>query len=881
MDLAPGTRLGLFRIAALVGVGGMGEVYRARDTKLDRDVAIKIIPASLAADASRLARFEREAKVLASLSHPNIAQVHGLEEADGVHALVMELVDGEDLASRIGRGAIPFHEVITITRQIADALDAAHEKGIVHRDLKPGNVMVTADGVVKVLDFGLAKPGSSDADTEALTHSPTTIGRGTREGVLLGTAAYMSPEQARGRVVDKRTDIWAFGCVLYEMLAGRPAFGGDTLSDTIAAIISREPEWTALPTTVTPAVKHLIERCLQKDPKRRLRDIGDARVELETTAADPSAPVSVTSPRGGILWAGVGAAVAALAIGGAWLASRQPAERARPVRLSVVAPPGTTFTMRDITEHPQFALSPLGDRLAMVAAAPGERHRIWVRSLESGGVQPVAGTEGAYGPFWSPDGRSLAFYAAGKLKTVSLDGAAPQNLADVPFDVAHGSWSRDGVILYPSGTGGSLFMVRATGGPVTLATTLDPTRNETAHRWPQFLPDGRFIFFVGSSTPENNGVYLGSLGAKTKTQLLRSPAGAIFAEPGYLFFEQNGVLTRQRFDVTSGTLAGAPEPVGDPILGLRGPGYLPLSVASNGTIAYWSASLTPSDLVWVDRSGGTIATVARGNRYDSPSLSPDGSRVLVTTRASQNENEMWVFGATAGSSSSRLTFTRGVARFGIWGSNNEVVYSMGTADGAQIFRKPATGGGQEIRVPGLGRHWAVFPDDWSRDGRWLLYIVTSPNAFDVWSLDVQQQKTEPVLQSPANEMQPRLSPSGRLLAYASDETGTWEVYIRGFGGTQGLWQISRGGGTQPVWRADGRELFYVDLGGVLNAVAIDEGMTSLARPQPLFQTTLPNVLAPFRTAYAVSLDGQRFLLNALRPNSQVSAITIVLNAVPR
>ena len=883
MDLAPGTRLGSFRIVSLVGVGGMGEVYRARDTRLDRDVAIKVIPAALAADPGRLARFEREARVLASLSHPNIAHVHGLEQADGIHALVMELVDGEDLARRIDRGAIPFPEAVAVARQIADALDAAHEKGIVHRDLKPANVMITADGVIKVLDFGLAKPAPDEAGTESLTHSPTAFAvAGTREGVLLGTAAYMSPEQARGRVVDKRTDIWAFGCVLYEMLAAKPAFAGDTLSDTIAGIIEREPDWSALPRTTTPIVRRLIERCLQKDLKRRLRDIGDARVELEETHApeDVNARGTAAAPRA-VLWSALGALAAAAIAGGAWLALREPPASAPPVRLSVMAPPGTTFTMRDITEHVQFALSPQGDRLAMVAEAPGERHRIWVRSFESGAVQPVAGTEGAYGPFWAPDGRSLGFWAAGKLKAVSLDGAAPQSLADVSFDVAQGAWSPDGVILYPSGNGGSLFMVRATGGPVTSATTLDASRNETVHRWPQFLPDGRFIYFVGSTTPENMGVYLGSLGSTTKTQLLRSPNSAIYVEPGYLFFEQNGVLVRQRFDAQSGTLVGSPEPVGDSIVGLRGPGYLPVSAARNGTIAYWASPLTPSELVWADRSGRTLATVGTRNRYDSPSLSPDGTRVLVTMRVNANENEMWLLDTTTGASSSRLTFTRGVARFGIWGSNNEVVYSMGTADGPQIFRKPASGEGEEVRVPGIGRHWAVFPDDWSRDGRWLVYLVTTQGAFDVWSLDVEHQKAEAVLRSPANEVQPRLSPGGRLLAYASDETGTWEVYVRGFGGTRGLWQISRGGGTQPVWRSDGRELFYVDLRGVLNAVAIDEGMTSQATPQPLFQSTLPNVLAPFRTAYAVSPDGQRFLLNALRPNPQVSAITIVLNAVPR
>jgi Tol biopolymer transport system component len=423
-------------------------------------------------------------------------------------------------------------------------------------------------------------------------------------------------------------------------------------------------------------------------------------------------------------------------------------------------------------------------------------------------------------------------------------------------------------------------MVRATGGPVTPATSLDASRNETVHRWPQFLPDGRFIFFVGSTTPENMGVYLASLGSEAKTQLLSIPSNAIYVEPGYLFFEQNGVLARQRFDVGSGTLAGTPEPVGDPIVGLRGPAYVPLSAAGSGTIAYWASQLTPSELVWADRSGRTLATLSSGNRYDSPSLSPDGARVLVTTRANPNENEMWLLDAATGSTSSRLTFTRGVARFGIWNSNNEVVYSMGTPDGPQIFRKPA-GAGEEIRVPGIGRHWAVFPDDWSRDGRWLVYVVASQTAFDVWSLDLQQQKTGPVLQSPANEVQPRLSPNGRWLAYASDETGTWEVYVRGFGGTQGRSQISRGGGTQPLWRSDGRELFYVGLGGVLNAVAIDERTLSSATPQPLFQTTLPNVLAPFRTAYSVSPDGQRFLLNSLRPNAQISTITVVMNVVPR
>ena len=886
VSLAPGTRLGSFRIAAPVGAGGMGEVYRARDMKLDRDVAIKVIPASFAADPDRLARFEREAKVLASLNHPNIAHVHGFEQADGMHALVMELVDGEDLSLRIGRGPIPFNEAVIIARQVADALDAAHDKGIVHRDLKPANVMITPDGVVKVLDFGLAKPAFGETGAGAMTHSPTAfdIG-GTREGVLLGTAAYMSPEQARGRTVDKRTDIWAFGCLLYEMLTGRAAFAGDTLSDMIAGIIEREPDWKVLPPATTPAVKRLIERCLQKDPKRRLRDIGDARVELEDRhgADEIARPSPATPARSGILWAGAGAVVAALAIGGVWLALRKPAEAVRPVRLSIVAPPGTTFTQRDITEHLQFQLSPQGDRLAVVAAARGERPKIWIRSLESGAAQPLAGTDGASGPFWAPDGRSVAFQAEGKLKAVSLDGAVPRNLADMAFDVSQGAWNSDDLIMFSRGSGGGLVSVRAAGGPVTPVTTLDTGRHETAHRWPQFLPDGRFIFFVSSTTPDHTGIYLGSPGSRSTTQLLKTASNAVFVEPGYLLFEQNGVLARQRFDVAGGSLVGAPEPVGDAILVLRGPSYLPLSGAHNGTIAYWNAPLTLSELVWADRSGRTLRTLAAATRYDSPSLSPDGTRVLVTLRSNPNENEMWVFDAATGTSSSRMTFTRGVARFGIWDpSGNEVVFSMGTPTGPQIFRKPASGAGDEVRIAETGANYAVFPDDWSRDGRRLVYVAVSEKAFDVWSLDVEQQKREPLLESPANEVQPRLSPNGQWLAYASDETGTWEVYVRGLGETPGKWQISRGGGMQPVWRGDGRELFYVSLDGVLTAVNIggDRTLTASA-PQPLFQTTLPIVLAPFRTAYAVSADGQRFLLNSLRPNPQLSAITIVLNAVPR
>jgi Tol biopolymer transport system component/tRNA A-37 threonylcarbamoyl transferase component Bud32 len=885
MPIRPGTRVGPYEVTALLGEGGMGQVWRARHTGLKRDDALKVLPDAFTSDLERLARFRREAQVLASLNHPNIAHVYGLEQADGVQALVLELVEGPTLADRIAQGAIPVDAALPIAKQIAEALEAAHERGVIHRDLKPANVKLRPDGIVKVLDFGLAKlvetsaAGAATGDDVA-TYSPTLSLAATRAGVILGTAAYMSPEQARGQAVDKRADIWAFGCVLYEMLTGQVVFPGKTIPDTIAAVLERDPNWTALPAATLPSIRRLLERCLEKDPKRRLRDIGDARIELEDVRAGAS--LEVPSPqrrRSRATWIGVttGLVVACIAI--AALALRRQPVNLRPVRLSVVAPQGTTFTKRDITEHPQFALSPDGSRLAFVAAAPGERSRIWVRSLESGAAQPLADTEDGSGPFWAPDGQSLAFLARGKLKKLSLGGAAPQDLADVAFDVSQGAWSPEGVIVFSGGSGGALSRVPAGGGPVTPVTTLDPTRNETVHRWPQFLPDGRrFIVFVGSTTPAHAGVYFGSLDSDSKTKILSVGTNAIYAEPGYLLFEQNGVLTRQAFDPRSGALTGQPEATGDPIFGLRGPSYLPLSAARNGTLAYWSAPLTPTELQWFDRNGKLLGTIGGLARHESPALSPDDTKVLATLRENPNLNDIWRFDLSTGGSS-RLTFTRGVARFGIWAPDSQnFAFSAANQEGPQIFQKAASGAGQEARIAGPGRHYAVFPDDWSRDARWLIYVVTSQTAFDVWALNIEDQKAEPILQTPANEAQPRLSPNGLWLAYASDESGTWEIYVQGFGGTRGKAQVSTAGGSQPAWRGDGKELFYVGPDGRLFAVPASGDRTFEAGPpRPLFQTALPPMLAPFRTGYAVSADGQRFLVNSLRPNSESSAITVVLN----
>ena len=880
-----GSQIGGYRIVSLLGSGGMGEVYRAEDTRLGREVAIKILPSAFTADPDRLARFEREARVLASLNHPNIAAIHGVEHAPataagqaGVQALVLELVEGQTLGERIA-GGLSITESVAIGRQIIEALDGAHEKGVVHRDLKPANIKITPDGVVKVLDFGLAKSASADGARTDLSKSPTAMAIETLDGALLGTAAYMSPEQARGRPLDKRTDIWAFGCVLFEMLTAQPAFGGATVPDIVAAILEREPAWHLLPAHTPASVRTLLTRCLEKDVRRRLRDIADARPELDASAISSTAhsagamrPASAFARTLPWLIAATAVLVAVvLLFGGAQTrtTSSQPTRR-----VSFVAPPGMTLTPRDASAQPQFVLSPDGSRIAFVGGRRGEASRVWVQTLASGAVQAVQGSEEALGPFWSYDGRSLAFFLRGKLKRAALDGGAPQDLADVVPDVNGGTWSQDDVIVFGGPPGAGLLRVSANGGPVTAAAVLDASRKETGHRWPQFLPDGRrFLLYVRSSIPANSGVYLGALDNGQKRHLLPSYANALYSGSGHLLFEQNGSLAAQRFDPVSGQLMDSPLTLGDSLRGNMGSGYLPLSVASDGTLAYWDGRFTHTELLWVDRGGRSLGKVGESMAVANPSLSPDAARLLVTQQlADPNATDLWRIDLATGLTS-RLTFS-GLGRFGIWSADGRsVVFSTL----ARLFEKPA-GGGADTPVTGTADHYAIFPDGASRDGHWLIYAATGQTGWDIWGLSLVDRKSRPIVEGPASQVQASVSPDGRWLAYASDESGSWEVYVQPFPDGGAKWQVSGGGGSQPRWRRDSREIYYVNPAGDMTAVTVNAASTfDIGARTPLFRTRVGAMLAPFRINYDVAPDGQRFLINSPLPDADPTRVTLVLN----
>ena len=810
MRLPPGTRLGIYEVIGGIGAGGMGEVYRAHDTVLDRDVALKLVHPDFCHHPDSLLRLRREARALASLNHPNVATLHELAEFGGSCGLVMELVSGETLADTLRHRRPAVGETLQLAAQIAAALEAAHEQGVIHRDLKPANIKITTDGAVKVLDFGLAKTDTISSDGGMLSTLATA------SGVVMGTAPYMSPEQARGAQVDRRTDIWAFGCVLYEMLTGRLAFDGGSHSDIIAAILEREPDWSALPAETPALVRRLLRRCLQKDLRRRLRDIGDAKLELEDQPAierdDGShRPAAVPARRGS--WIRTAAPLAlGVVVGGfavaAWRPRVPPPASASEVKFSITLPDDERLAT---TTLGALALAPDG-RSVVYVASRGTTTQLLLRTLDSATASPLPGTSGAISPFFSPDGQWVAFFADGKLKKIPIRGGAPAIVCDAA-DGFGGSWSSNGTIVFAPATGGALQRVAADGGTPARATTLDVARGEFSHRWPEFLPDGDTIVFTVGTVGEwdEAEIVAQSLSTGKRTAVLKGGTNPRFVAPNRLAYVHDGAVWIAAFDpgrlVLTGKPARALEGVATTV-----DGATQFSVSRSGETAYQpSVSTSARRLVVVDGRDQT-PLAAPAHAYVTPRVSPDGRRVLLGI--ADSAEHVWSYDLTAGTLT-QLTFEAS-NRAPIWlPDGRRIAFASNRNGPLNLFAAPANSDGPAERL--TTSESLQVPGSWSPDGAMLVFMEQHPSTGrDIWLLGRNGARTA-LVATPADESAPRFSPDGRWIAYVSNESGQAEVYVRASGGAGAGRQVSAGGGTEPVWRRDGGALYYRSDGRLLVA----------------------------------------------------------------
>ena len=874
MPLSAGARLGPYEILAPLGAGGMGEVYRATDTRLGRAVALKILSPALAGDTDYMARFTREAQVLASLNHPNIAAIYGLEESDGVRALVMELVEGATLADRIAAGPLPLEETLHIAKQIADALEAAHEKGIVHRDLKPANVKITPEGVVKVLDFGLAKVPEQSAPISA--SSPTLTMRATQAGVIMGTAAYMSPEQAAAKPVDKRADIWSFGVVLWEMLTGRELFSGETISHTLADVLRAEIDVRKLPAGTPQAIRHLVHRCLDRDTKTRLRDIGEARIAIQKYLANPveeatPAPPAATTRRSRLPWAIVGPLVALAIVAPRWWPASRPVEEPL-LRLNLNLGPDVKFEQ----ERSSPALSPDGTKLVYAASGPDSKLHLWVRRLDQPSSIILAGTEDAYGPFFSPDGRSVGFFASGKLKKIGIAGGAPITLCDATNGTG-GSWSEDGSIAFANNR--VIFRIPSAGGTPT--PLIQRASSELSHRWPQFLPGGKALLFTVHRQTGNfdtAAIELLSLPDGRRKTIHEGATFARYLPSGHIVFVDKGTLFALPFDLRRLEITGPLFPILEEVVYSSLTGSAQFDVSRNGTVVYLAGKPDTGELTvqWLDATGGLRPLLAKPGTYKDLFFSPDGTRLALGARDGGSE-DTWIYDWKR-DTMTRLTFGPGRAIHAIWFPGGRHLVYLGD-DG--LFWMRADGSGKPQRLTQSSGGLGDLPTSFTPDAKWLAVarsILPVEGDPEQWRLG----NPEPVHHTQTGYAYAAFSPDGHWLAYASTESGRSEIYVRAFPGTGGKWQISNAGGIMPVWSRAGRELFFrtIDESRIMVAEYQTKGDSFLpGRPRLWSETAfktisiVPNFdLAPDGKRFAVLMDTKKQADQ--KPNNE---LTVLLN----
>jgi len=888
--LSAGARLGPFEIIGPIGIGGMGEVYRATDTKLRREVALKVLPPAVSSDPQRMARFEREAQFLAALNHPNIAAIYGLEDSGATRALVMELVEGPNLADRIVQGLIPVDEVLPIARQIAEALEYAHERGIVHRDLKPANVKVKSDSSVKVLDFGLAKALGDDPAVSDISNSPTLTAAATKAGFILGTAAYMSPEQARGKAVDRRSDIWSFGAVLFEMLTGKMAFQGETISDTLAAVIRSEPDWMLLPANLPRGIRALLLRCLHKDPRQRLQSIGEARIAIDNTLSgnDSGTSESVPSvsaadsrpakPPRVILASTLALLLLALGFALAKLTKSPTAQPVNIVRFSIAPPPGASFSV--LGAH-TLAISPDGTRL-IFRIHTAEGPRLYLRDMHSSEMALIPGTEGAQVPFFSPDGQSLAFVSSGTLKKTVLSGDIPVPLLDSVGNEFAGVWGEDQYIYFAPGFTSPILRVPATGGSPQPVTKLQPDKKELGHVGPLLLPGGKALLFtvwVGGNV-DDGPLVAQVLATGERRVLLPNAFDPRFVPPNHLLFGRGGNLMMVGFNPETLTVSGNPIPVLQE-LDLR-PGFSGFSaqyaasqydVSSNGTLVYIRGNQQTAEnkLVWAEHDAKPQPFPLKANVYESPRFSPDGRQIALTVRLP--DIDVWIYDLDRGALR-RITFAPGEDELPVWSPDGKRI-AFASNGRQQAFVLPADGSGQEESLMKNETHFHL--QSWSPDGKLIAFErLGSSGRWEIWMLPMEgDHKPYPYLQGQFQQRHPAFSPDGKWLAYSSGESGREEVYVQRFPGPGEKVQVSTDGGGYPTWSRDGRRLIYESSDTLWAVDVVNSPDFRLGKSHVLYQGQIWNEAAG--PNYALSPDGKRFVVVERSKDAAETNVNVVLN----